>query len=186
MAEKKVGISIPDEIVLNKIYLIRGEKVMMDRDLAELYGVETKYLKRQVRRNENRFPDDFMFQLDGGEFREWRSQFVTSNSPDAMGLRYAPYAFTEQGVAQLSSVLNSERAIAVNIQIIRLFTRMRKLILTHQEILTQLEDIRRTITGHDERIDLIFEYIGQLEQSKQQEEENQNRRKIGFRRERDE
>ncbi len=84
MAKKKLEIAVPDEIVLNKIYLIRGEKVMIDRDLAELYGVETKYLKRQVRRNESRFPEDFMFQLDENEFREWRSQFVTSNSPDAM------------------------------------------------------------------------------------------------------
>lgn len=156
---------------------------MMDRDLAELYGVETKYLKRQVRRNENRFPDDFMFQLDESEFKEWRSQFVTSNSSDAMGLRYAPYAFTEQGVAQLSSVLNSERAIAVNIQIIRLFTRMRKLILTHKEIFTQLEQMRLKMAGQDERIDLIFEYIGQLEQSKQQELGKQDKKRIGYRRE---
>ncbi|MBI1287605.1 MAG: ORF6N domain-containing protein [Flavobacteriales bacterium] len=177
-----LGISVPDEIVLNKIYLIRGEKVMLDRDLAELYGVETKYLKRQVRRNENRFPVDFMFQLDEDEFKEWRSQFVTSNSPDTMGLRYAPFAFTEQGVAQLSSVLNSERAIAVNIQIIRLFTRMRKLILNNQDILAQLEHMRERMAGQDERIDLIFEYLKQFEESKQQETIQQNRRKIGYRR----
>ncbi len=183
MAKKKLEIAVPDEIVLNKIYVIRGEKVMIDRDLAELYGVETKYLKRQVRRNENRFPEDFMFQLDESEFKEWRSQFVTSNSPDAMGLRYAPYVFTEQGVAQLSSVLNSERAIAVNIQIIRLFTRMRKMILTHQEFFAQLEQMRKKVAGQDERIDLIFEYLGKLEDDQQEEPEPEKpRKKIGFRR----
>ncbi|MBP9152586.1 MAG: ORF6N domain-containing protein [Flavobacteriales bacterium] len=183
MAEKSSRISVPDEIVLNKIYLIRGEKVMLDRDLAELYGVETKRLKEAVRRNLDRFPEDFMFEMDKEEFQNWRTQFATSNSSDAMGLRYAPFCFTKQGVAQLSSVLNSERAIAVNIQIIRLFTRMRKLILTHQEVFAQLEAIRKTVAGHDERIDLIFEYIGQLEQSKQQELNQQNRKKIGYRRE---
>ena len=120
---------------------------MIDRDLAELYGVETKYLKRQVRRNESRFPDDFMFQLNDNELKEWRSQFVTSNSSDKMGLRYAPYVFTEQGVAQLSSVLNSERAIAVNIQIIRLFTKMRKLLLTHKDLLLEMEEIRKKVSG---------------------------------------
>ncbi|TNF25607.1 MAG: hypothetical protein EP314_06565 [Bacteroidetes bacterium] len=99
-----------------------------------------------------------------------------------MGLRYAPFAFTEQGVAQLSSVLNSERAIAVNIQIIRLFTRMRKLILNHQEILAQLEQMRHKMTGQDERIDLIFEYLQQLEQTRQQEFDQQNRKRIGYKR----
>jgi hypothetical protein len=97
---------IPDEVVMSKIYVIRGVKVMLDRDLAELYGVETKYLKRQVNRNAIRFPEDFMFQLTAQEFNEWRRQFVTSNE-DKMGLRYAPYAFTEDGVAQLSTVLGS-------------------------------------------------------------------------------
>jgi len=147
---------------MSKIYEIRGEKVMIDRDLAELYGVETKYLKRQVRRNIERFPEDFMFQLNDDEFKEWRSQFVTSNSSDKMGLRYAPYVFTEQGVAQLSSVLNSERAIAVNIQIIRLFTKMRKLLLTHKDLLLEMEEIRKKISGQDEKIELIFNYLKQF------------------------
>jgi hypothetical protein len=110
MAAQETQIMIPDEVVMSKIYVIRGVNVMMDRDLAELYGVETKYLKRQVKRNIIRFPEDFMFELSHEEFTEWRSQFVTSNV-DKMGLRYAPYAFTEDGVAQLSTVLNSERAI---------------------------------------------------------------------------
>jgi hypothetical protein len=116
---------------------------MFDRDLANLYGVENKVFKRQVKRNSERFPEDFMFELTAIEFENWRCQFGTSNSTDKMGLRIAPYAFTEQGVAQLSSVLNSQRAIAVNIQIIRLFTRMRKMFLTHKDLLIEMEEIRK-------------------------------------------
>ena len=106
MSDTIKSITIPDEVVMSKIYLIRNEKVMLDRDLAELYGVETKYLKRQVKRNIIRFPEDFMFELTDQEFKDWRSQFVTSND-DKMGLRYAPYAFTEDSVAQLSTVLRT-------------------------------------------------------------------------------
>ena len=108
--------TVPIESIVSKIVFIRDEKVMLDRDLAELYGVETKVLKQAVRRNIKRFPDDFMFELTKEEFENWRSQFVTSNS-DKMGLRYKPMAFTEQGVAMLSSVLHSNRAIEVNIAI---------------------------------------------------------------------
>jgi len=106
--------TVPMERITNMIYLIRDQKVMLDRDLAELYEVETKILKRAVRRNIDRFPNDFMFQLSKKEMSDWRYQFGTSNG-DKMGLRYAPMAFTEQGVAMLSSVLNSKRAIQVNI-----------------------------------------------------------------------
>jgi hypothetical protein len=109
MAEEIKSIAVAEEAIISKIYLIRGQKVMIDRDLSELYGVETKQLKRQVRRNKDRFPEDFMFGLSDKEFQEWRSQFGTSNEGDKMGLRYAPYVFTEQGVAMLSSVLNSEQ-----------------------------------------------------------------------------
>jgi hypothetical protein len=132
---------LPDEIIMNKIYFIRNQKVMLDRDLAELYEVETKYLKRQVKRNIIRFPDDFMFELTKEELKEWRSQFVTSKE-DKQGLRYAPYAFSEDGVAQLSTVLKSERAIKVNIQIIRLFSRMRQMLFTHQDILKKLRELK--------------------------------------------
>ena len=111
MAKKKTTLMVPEEIIMNKIYYIREQKVMLDRDLAILYGVETKQLKRQVNRNRERFPADFMFEMNKEEFMNWRSQFGTSNSSDAMGLRYAPYVFTEQGVAMLSSVLNSKQAI---------------------------------------------------------------------------
>jgi len=102
--------SLPDEIIINKIYLIRGQKVMIDRDLAELYGVATKVLKQAVKRNTERFPEDFMFEMSDEEFQNWRSQIVTSNS-DMMGLRYAPYCFTEQGLTMLSCILNSKKAV---------------------------------------------------------------------------
>jgi arsenate reductase-like glutaredoxin family protein len=152
---------------------------MLDRDLAELYGVETKYLKRQVKRNMIRFPEDFMFELTEQEFKEWRSQFVTSNE-DKMGLRYAPYAFTEDGVAQLSTVLKSERAIKVNIQIIRLFSKMRKIMLTHKEILHKLEELERNDIEHDRKIELIFEYLKQFEEAKHPVLVQKERTRIGF------
>ena len=132
-------ITIPDETITSKIFLIRDQKVMVDRDLAELYGVETKYLKRQVKRNTDRFPEDFMFELTKEEFANWRSQFVTSNSSNKMGLRYAPYVFTEQGVAMLSSVLNSPKAIAVNIKIIRVFTKLREMLFNNKDLLLRME-----------------------------------------------
>ena len=131
---------IPDELVITKIYLIRGQKVMLDRDLAKLYKVETRTLNQAVRRNIDRLPADFMFQLTRKESENWISQIVISNS-EKMGFRKHPYAFTEQGVAMLSSVLNSPTAIAVNIQIIRVFTKMRALLMTHKDILLQLEKI---------------------------------------------
>jgi len=115
---------IPIQNIINKIYLFRDVKVMIDRDLAALYGIETKTLKQTVRRNIERFPDDFMFELNKTEFENWRSQFVTSNA-DKMGLRYAPMVFTEHGVLMLSSVLKSEKAIQVNIQIMRTFSKLR-------------------------------------------------------------
>lgn len=179
MSNQVSDITIPDELVMSKIYVIRNVKVMLDRDLAELYGVETKHLKRQVKRNKFRFPEDFMFELTSQEFREWRSQFGTSNE-DKMGLRYAPYAFTEDGVAQLSTVLHSERAIKVNIQIIRLFSKMRKMMITHQDILYKLEQLEKKDMEQDKKIMLIFEYLHQLEQAKQQESEQKERPLIGF------
>ena len=118
-------VLIPVERIEKAILLIRRQKIMLDRDLAELYGVPTKVLNQAVARNRKRFPGDFMFQLSQGEFENWRSQIVTSNSAARMGLRRRPYAFTEQGVAMLSSVLNSERAIEVNIAIMRTFVHLR-------------------------------------------------------------
>lgn len=120
-----------------------------------------------------------MFELTEKEFKEWRSQFVTSIE-DKMGLRYAPYAFTEDGVAQLSTVLSSERAIKVNIQIIRLFSKMRKIMLTQKDILHKMEELERNDIEHDRKIELIFEYIKQLEEARQQEIELKNRPRIGY------
>jgi hypothetical protein len=176
MAKAIKTIMIPGELVENKIYLVRGKKVMLDRDLAELYDVETKRLKEAVRRNIGRFPEDFMFEMTASELKNWRTQFATSNS-EKMGLRRPPFCFTEQGVSMLSSVLNSETAIRVNIQIIRVFTRMREMLLTHKEILLQLEKMEKKLAGHDEDITLIFQYLKQLLNPPQLP-----RQKIGFRR----
>jgi hypothetical protein len=144
---------------MNKIFLIRGQKVMMDVDLAELYGVETKQLKRAVKRNALRFPDDFMFELSKEELDNLRCHFGTSSWG---GARYAPMAFTEQGVAMLSSVLHSNRAVLVNIHIVRVFTRMREMLLTHKDILLKLEQLEKTLIRHDEEIKLVFNYLKEL------------------------
>lgn len=134
---------------------------MLDRDLAELYGVATKVLNQAVRRNINRFPDDFMFQLSAKELSHWKSQFVTSNK-EKLGLRKLPFAFTKQGVAMLSSVLNSETAIEVNIRIIRIFTRMREILLTHKDILLKLEQLERQTDRNSEDIQNIFAVLKEL------------------------
>ena len=172
---------IPEENIQSKIYLIRGMKVMLDRDLAALYGVETKRLKEAIRRNLLRFPEDFMFELTDEEFKQWRSQFIISDS-DKMGLRYPPFAFTEHGVLMLASVLNSERAIQVNIQIVRVYNKMREMILTHKDLFIELENIKKQLSEHDEKILIVFEYLKQFEKSKQEELEYKNRPKIGFKR----
>ena len=166
---------IPDEIVMNKILIIRGMKIIIDRDLAELYGVTTKRLNEQVRRNIRRFPGDFMFQLTMEEKSE-----VVANCDHLATLKFSPnlpYAFTEHGAVMLASVLNSERAIEVNIQIVRVFTRMREMLLTHKDILLQLEKMEKKLDRHDEDITLIFQYLKQLLNPPQP-----SRRKIGFRR----
>ena len=168
---------LPDETIINKIYIIREKKVMIDRDLAELYGVETKVLNQAVKRNLKRFPDDFMFQLTDEEFRNLRSQIVTSSWG---GSRFRPMVFTEQGVAMLSSILNSERAISVNIQIICVFTRMRAMIESHKEILKKLEMLEKKDIELNDKVTLIFEYLKELEQSKQEETDLKQRKRIGF------
>jgi len=170
---------LPDELIINKIILLRDQKVLIDRDLAELYGVETRTLNQAAKRNLKRFPDDFMFQMTKEEFEFWKSQIVISNS-DRMGLRKPPFVFTEQGVAMLSSVLNSDRAILVNIQIMRVFTKMRALLYSHKEILRKLDSIEKKDIEQDEKILLIFEYLKQLEQAKQEETIIKERKRIGF------
>lgn len=152
---------------------------MLDRDLADLYQVETKRLKEAVRRNINRFPDDFMFEMTKKELENWRTQIATSNS-DKMGLRYAPMVFTEQGVAMLSSVLKSDRAITVNIKIIRIFTKMRNLLSDHLSLRLEIEDIKKKMNNHDKNIELVFSYLDELVDKKEDEKE---RTKIGFKKE---
>ncbi len=162
---------IPMERIANKIYLIRDVKVMLDRDLAELYNVETSQLKRAVRRNIDRFPGDFMFELKKTELEDWRCQFGTSKS-DKMGLRYRPMVFTEQGVAMLSSVLRSPRAIRVNIQIMRAFNQLRKMLSTHEELKQQIENIEKK---YDRQFKVVFDVIKQLI-----DEGSEPKKKIGF------
>jgi len=167
----KPSHGIPIERITEQIYLIRNMKVMLDRDLADLYRVETRVLKQAVRRNVERFPPDFMFELTEAELKNWRSQFVTSNS-DRMGLRYAPMAFTEQGVAMLSTVLSSKRAIQVNIQIMRAFTRLRRMLTGYEELKHAIEAMERK---YDQNFQVVFEAIKQLI-----EIESQPKRRIGF------
>ena len=161
MRKQSLLPSLPDEIIINKIYLIRGQKIMIDRDLAALYGVATKVLKQAVKRNIERFPEDFMFEMSDEEFQNWRSQLVTSNS-EMMGLRYAPYCFTEQGLTMLSCILNSKKAVDTNIRIIRVFTKMREMLLTHKDILLKLEKFEKQLVHNNEDIQLIFKALKQL------------------------
>lgn len=158
MAKENLSL-LPDEVIMNKIYVIRGHKIMIDRDLAELYEVETRRLNEQVKRNIDRFPEDFMFQLTIDEFENLKSQIATSSWG---GRRKLPYAFTEHGVLMLSSVLNSEKAIKVNIQIMRIYTKIRHMLLTHKDILLKLELLEQNVTRHNEDIRLIFQYLKQL------------------------
>ena len=148
------------EDIPQRILTIRGHRVMLDVDLAELYGVATKRLNEAVRRNAARFPEDFMFQLAAGEAESLRSQFATSNGRG--GRRYLPYAFTEQGVAMLSSVLNSKRAILVNVAIMRAFVRLRETVGAHREFARTLEELERKYAEHDTQIKGIFDAIRAL------------------------
>jgi len=162
---------VPVERITSKIYLIRNVKVMLDRDLAELYGVETKRLKEQVRRNIERFPEDFMFELTKNELKNWRSQFATSNQ-DIMGLRIPPFVFTEHGILMLSSVLKSKRAIQVNIQIMRTFTQLRKMLSTHEDLKRKIESMEKK---YDQQFQIVFETIKQL-----LETDEKPKKKIGY------
>lgn len=172
-----MGILVPMEVIEGKILLVRGKKVMLDRDLALLYGVETKVLNQAVKRNIKRFPDDFMFQLNNYEASELsRSQFVTLKK--GQNIKYLPYAFTENGVAMLSSVLNSEQAIEVNIQIMRTFTKLREMLSANKELGHKLAQFEGKLEKHDDEIKVIFNAIRQLMAPPEKP-----RKKIGFRRE---
>jgi phage regulator Rha-like protein len=168
---------LPAVHIEQKIYLIRGLKVMLSTDLAELYGVEPKVLVQAVKRNCERFPEDFMFQLTAEEFENLKSQFVTSSWG---GIRRAtPYAFTEQGVAMLSGVLNSKRAVQVNIAIMRAFVKLRNLLSARKEFASKLNELERKIEKHDEHIKVIFDALRQMVDSPEPKE-----KKIGFIKER--
>ena len=175
MSKKKTNeVSVPEEVIISKIYLIRGHKVMLDSDLAELYGVENKRLNEQVKRNQARFPDDFMFTLTTEEWQNLKSQNATSNSWG--GRRKLPNVFTEHGVLMLSSVLNSEQAIKTNIQIMRIYTKMRQMLITHQDLLLKFNELEAKVGKHDQSISQIFAYLKQLLQ-----EQGEPREPIGFR-----
>ena len=158
--KKENALVIHEKILADKIYFIRGQKVMIDRDLAKLYGVLAKNLNKAVKRNIERFPEDFMFQLTDAESKSSRFQFGTLKR--GQNIKYLPYAFTEQGVAMLSSVLNSQQAIAVNIQIIRVFTKMRELISSNKEILMKLEQLEKKVGHNSEDIEEIFSALRDL------------------------
>lgn len=178
MAKETNQMAIPDEIISSKIYLIRDKKVMLDRDLAGLYDIKAIRLREQVKRNLVRFPENFMFQLSEKEVDTLVSQNAIPSRKQLGG--YLPYAFTEHGILMLANVIKSERAIKMSIRIIEIFVRMREMLLAYKDILRKLEEIERKYTDHDQQIMLIFEYLKQLEASKQQEMEQKNRKRIGF------
>ncbi len=165
-------LTIPDEVVISKIYYIRNQKVMLDSDLAELYGVETRILNQQVKRNLDRFPEDFMFQLTKIEWETLKSQNATSSWG---GRRKLPYVFTEHGVLMLSSALNSKKAIAVNIQIMRIFTKLREMLTDNLSVKLEIEEIKKRLTSHSKNIELVFNYLDELIEKK-----DKPRTKIGY------
>ena len=172
---------IPQEMIEKRIFVTRGHKVMVDKDLAELYGVETKVLVQSIKRNIERFPDDFMFQLTWKEVESLRSQFVTLKSPNGIAskrgkhVKYRPYVFTEQGVSMLSSVLHSKRAIQVNIAIVRAFVKLRQFAVSHAELAKKIKALEKK---YDAQFKVVFEAIRQL-----MTPPDKPKRKIGFRKE---
>lgn len=171
--ETEIELALNIDSIKEKIYFIRGEKVMLDMDLAILYGVPTKALKQSIKRNIDRFPNDFMFELTKDELDNWRSQFVTSNLSLKQGLRIRPLVFTEQGIAMLSSVLNSPRAIQINIQIIRIFTKLRRMIDAYKELREKVEEMEK---NNETNFREIFRVIRLLIK-----EDEKPKSKIGFR-----
>jgi len=168
-------VAIPDEVVMNKIYLIRDQKVMLDRDLAELYGVQAIRLREQVKRNKERFPENFMFQLTNEEVEDMVSQNAIPSKQVLGGA--LPYVFTEHGVLMLSNVLKSERAIQMSIRIIEIFVKLREMLLLHKDVSLLVEQVEKRLGKQDEKIELLFTYL-----SKFIEKEEQPRTEIGFKR----
>ena len=176
MANEKQQITIPENLVACKIYYVRDRRVILDRDLAELYEVETRVLNQSVRRNIERFPEAFMFQLSSSEFEILKSQFVTSSWG---GTRKLPYAFTEQGVAMLSSVLQSKKAIQVNIQIMLVFSKVREIFVDSLRLKLDIEEIKRRLANQDKNLELVFSYLDELIEKQQNPPP---RRQIGYKR----
>ena len=174
MSETIKSIAIAEETIISKIHLIRGRKVMLDKDLSELYGVETRRLKEQVNRNINRFPTHFMFELTKEENEILRSHFATLRH--GAHSKYLPYAFTEHGVLMLSNVLKSDRAIEMSIKIIDVFVKLREMLLTHKDILLKLEQLEKQVIQNSEDIQMIFTTLKQFLIPPEQA----NRRRIGF------
>ena len=171
---QEIKINMPDDVILNKIYCIRDQKVMLDKDLAELYHVETRYLNKAVNRNLKRFPTDFMFQLTEEEFKHLMFQIGTSSWG---GNRKLPFVFTEQGVAMLSGVLNSDRAINVNIQIMRIFSKVRQMLMDNTELRLEIEKIKGKLDSHDKSMEIVFRYLDELAETKSTQEP---RKRIGY------
>jgi hypothetical protein len=176
MAKKELQALVMEQKILNRIYVVRSEKIMLDRDLAELYGVETRVLKQAVKRNLERFPKDFMFEMTASEFKKWRETAALSTA-DKQGLRHIPFCFTEQGVTMLSCILNSKTAIDVNLRVIRVFVKMREYALTHKDILVQLAKLEKQVKSSSTDIENIFTVLKELiEKDKKQLPKN----RIGF------
>lgn len=175
MSIQLAALEPPEELIATKIYIIRGLRVMLDRDLAKLYEVETKVLKQAVKRNLERFPPDFMFELTKEESAQIsRSQIVALKQ--GQNVKYLPSAFTEQGVAMISGVLKSKRAIQVNIQIMRLFTKLRAIMTDHADLRLEIEGIKKKLNSHSQNIELVFQYLDELVEKK----DETPRKQIGY------
>ncbi|WP_395052710.1 ORF6N domain-containing protein [Flavobacterium sp.] len=170
-------IQLSEELISNKIYFIRNQKVMFDRDLASLYDIETKVLKQAVKRNISRFPDDFMFELTEIELNSLRSQIVTLKKGRGQHQKYLPSVFTEHGVLMLSSVLNSDKAIQTNIQIMRIFSKVRQMLMDTTDLKIDILQIQKKLENHDKNIELVFSYLDELTEKK---EDTKPRVKIGY------
>jgi hypothetical protein len=181
MSESIKSIAIPDEVIISRILFLRNKKVILDSDLAELYGVPTKRLNEQVKRNIKRFPEHFMFQLTNEEKEQ-----VVAICDHLKKLKFSPflpYAFTDHGIIMLANVLNSDRAIQASIRIVEVFIKMHEMLTTNKELFLKLNELEKKVISHDEKIMLVFEYLKQLERTKLQELEQKNRPKISFKKE---
>ena len=174
---KDLNTVVSDETIINKIYHIRGQKVMLDTDLAELYDVETKNLNKAVSRNLKRFPSDFMFQLTPEEFRNLKFQIGTSSWG---GKRKLPYVFAEAGVSMLSGVLHSDRAVSVNVQIMRIFTKVRQMLMGNTELRLEIEKIKNKLDSQDKNMEIVFHYLDELSSHIPKPQDDKPRKRIGY------